>query len=113
MHPEPYANFWLANTRADVVEPGSEHLIFASGEDSLTPWVTCDGTPLLVYVSTRNELVHLHNASLGGADSLRACDLPGWPWRCLLDELPPAASANRSPFTFPTQDAIKPASSNS
>jgi hypothetical protein len=40
---------------------------------------------------------------VGGADALRACDLPGWPWRILLDDLPPAASANRAPFTFPVK----------
>ena len=102
-HPNPYADFWLANTHAWTVEPGEEALIFSSGEDALTPWATDDGTLLLVYTSTRNELVALHNASVGGADALRACDLPGWPWRILLDDLPPAASANRALFTFPVK----------
>ena len=102
-HPNPYADFWLANTHAWTVEPGEEAQVFSSGEDALTRWATDDGTLLLVYTSTRNELVALHNASVGGADALRACDLPGWPWRILLDDLPPAASANRAPFAFPVK----------
>lgn len=103
-HPNPFADFWLANTHAWAVDPGSEHLIYSSGEDSLTPWATDDGMLLLVYASTRNELVQLHNASVGGADSMRACDLPRWPWRLLLDELPGATSSNRAAFTFPVKN---------
>lgn len=106
-HPNPYADFFLANTHAWEVDPGHEAHIYSSGEDSLTPWIADDGTLLLVYASTRNELVALHNASVGGNDPLRACDLPGWPWRILLDDLPAAASSNRMAFTFPGQDAIK------
>lgn len=108
-HRNPYADFWLSQTHAYEVDPGHEALIFSSGEDSLTPWVASDGTLLLVYASTRNELIALHNASIGGNDSMGAQYLRGWPWRILLDDLPPAASQNRSPFTFPGQDAIKPA----
>lgn len=108
-HPNPYADFFLANTHAFEVEPGHDALIYSSGEDSLTPWITDDGTLLMVYASTRNELVALHNASVGGADSLRACDLPGWPWRILLDTLPAATSSNRKAFQFPGQDSIKAA----
>ncbi len=106
-HPNPYADFFLANTHAWEVDPGHEANIYSSGEDSLTPWIADDGTLLLVYASTWNELVALHNASVGGNDSLRACDLPGWPWCILLDDLPAAASSNRVAFTFPGQDAIK------
>lgn len=106
-HRNPYADFWLSMTHAYEVEPGHETLIFSSGEDSLTPWVTSDGTLLMVYASTRNELIALHNASIGGADAMGAQYLRGWPWRILLDELPRATSQNRSAFTFPGQDADK------
>lgn len=106
-HPNPYADFWLANTNAYEVEPGHEAAIFSSGEDSLTPWITDDGKHLLVYASTRNELVALHNASEGHKDSMGAQYLPGWPWRILLDKLPAGASSNRWAFTFPGQKAIK------
>lgn len=108
-HPKPYADFFLANTHAFEVEPDHEAQIYSSGEDSLTPWITSDGKHLLVYASTRNELIALHNASVGGTDSLRACDLPGWPWRILLDTFPAAASSNRMAFTFPGQETIKAA----
>lgn len=106
-HPKPYADFWLATTHAWEVNPDHDAMIYSSGEDSLTPWIADDGTLLLVYASTRNELVALHNASVGGSDSLRACDLPGWPWRILLDALPAATSSNRKAFRFPGQSAIK------
>lgn len=102
-HPNPFADFWLANTHAFEVEPGSTHLIYSSGEDALLPWETASGRLLLVYTSTRNETVSLHNASVGGADSMRAQDLPEWPWKLLLDELPAATSANGSSFTFPVK----------
>lgn len=107
-HPQPFADFWLPNTHAWEVDPDHDAIIYSSGEDSLTPWIADDGTLLMVYASTRNELVALHNASVGGADTLRACDLAGWPWRILLDDLPAAQSSNRWAFTFPGQEAIKP-----
>ena len=108
-HPNPYADFFLANTHAFEVEPGHEALIYSSGDDSLTPWATHNGKHLLVYASTRNELIALHNASVGGTDSMGAQYLPGWPWRILLDDLPAATSSNRMAFRFPGQDSIKAA----
>lgn len=102
-HPNPFADFWLSMTHAQAVDPGSTHLVYSSGEDSMTPWEAADGTPLLVYCSTRQELIALHNASEGHADPMGAAYLRGWPWRLLLDELPPATSSNRVEFTFPVK----------
>lgn len=100
---EVYEDFFLSMTHAQAVEPGSTHLIYSSGEDAMTPWVSADGTLLLVYCSTRQELVALHNASEGHADPMGAQYLRGWPWKLLLNELPPAASANRTEFQFPVK----------
>ena len=38
-HPNPYADFFLANTHSWEVDPGHEAHIYSSGEDSLTPWI--------------------------------------------------------------------------
>lgn len=99
----PYEDFFLSMTHAQAVEPGSTHLIYSSGEDAMTPWVAADGTLLLVYTSTRQELIALHNASEGHADAMGAKYLRGWPWRLLLDELSPGSSSNRSEFRFPVK----------
>lgn len=99
----PYEDFWLSMTHAQAVEPGHVAHVYASGEDALTPWEAADGTLLLVYTSTRQELINLHNASEGHADSMGAQYLRGWPWRLLLDELPPGASSNRTEFRFPVK----------
>ena len=96
-----FADFFLSTTHAVRVEPAHECLVWTSGEDSCTPWVTSQGTLLLVYTSSRGELLNLHNASEGHADPLGASSLPEWPWRLLLDELPPATSGNRRAFAFP------------
>lgn len=100
-----FADFWLSTTHAVRVVEGHEALIWTSGEDSCTPWVTSQGTQLLVYTSSRGELINLHNASEGHADHLGASNLPEWPWRLLLDDLPPATSGNRRAFSFPAGKA--------
>lgn len=99
----PYEDFFLSMTHAQAVDPGSTHLVYSSGEDAMTPWQAADGTMLLVYCSTRQELIALHNASEGHADPMGAKYLRGWPWKLLLDELPPGSSSNRSEFTFPVK----------
>jgi hypothetical protein len=99
----PWEDFWLSMTHAQAVEPGHVAYVHASGEDSWTPWEAADGTFLMVYCSTRQELINLHNASEGHADSMGAQYLRGWPWRLLLDELPPGASSNRTEFRFPVK----------
>lgn len=100
---EVYEDFWLSMTHAREAQPGEEVLLHHSGEDSWTPWEAADGTLLMVYTSTRQELVALHNASVGAPDPMGAQYLRGWPWRILLDGLPPATSANRYPWTFPVK----------
>lgn len=69
---EVYADFWLALTHAYEVEPGHETHIFSSGEDSLTPWATSDGTLLMVYAS--NHVVESWN----GRPSTKACVILEW-----------------------------------
>ena len=98
-----YADFWLSATHAYPVKPSDEVEYWVSGEDALTPWQAGDGTFLMVYTSTRNELTQLHNASTGGNDSMGAQFLVGWPWKCLIGDgtCPPVHSTMRLPYTFP------------
>ena len=93
-HPAPFADFWLSQTHAYEVPPGTTIDWYCTSEEAVLPYRTATGRCLVVATSTLKETRLLHNGQNG------AHDLPEWPWVLQLDELPMPTGYLRYPFTF-------------